>query len=85
MWYYLPLLCVICNGPVDLRQFQYQAEGSIRLKGWCASCRKDRYVPVDMETLKRWASHHEKTPSTKDTEFLHDLRIKWNPDDPKQG
>lgn len=62
-----------------MRSFQFRGDGSIKLVGWCQSCRVERCLIVDAESLIIWAKHHDNPfPTEKDKEFLHELLVSWD-------
>jgi hypothetical protein len=77
-WYQQNVICFECKTVCNMRSFQFRGDGSIKLVGWCQSCRVERCLIVDAESLVIWAKHHDNPfPTEEDKKFLHELLVSW--------
>src|ERR1039458_8217002 len=79
-WYVQNVLCIWCHQTCKLRALHFCGNGTVKLIGWCSTCGKQSEFVTEPETLCIWAKHHDNPfPSDQDKDFLHDLRVSWEP------
>jgi hypothetical protein len=78
--YPVKIVCTTCKTPAELREVSYSANGELRFIGFCFTCRNKVSWVVESDTLHTWAKHYDSPfPSPLDHDFLHDLRVAWEP------
>ena len=78
-WYIQNVLCYECKKPANLRQFQFNGKGEIKLIGWCTTCGRESVFITESAKLHEWAHHKDNPfPSDKDKIFLKELLVSWD-------